>query len=139
MREMRLGWLTKVPEPGSYTRDDEVVAVLMDWPLGPQIITVLASSVGVLIILMFFPGGLGAAVYKLRDAVLRRVAIRRRIYVPSLLGGFGMVGGQMSRAPLAPKTAVNTSANPTVARRRYRLPSRIGAAGASQQARRWTF
>jgi len=46
MREMRLGWLTKVPAPDSYTRDDEVVAVLMDWPLGPQIITVLASSAG---------------------------------------------------------------------------------------------
>ena len=46
MREMRLGWLTAVPEPGSYTKDDEVVAVLMDWPLGPQIITVLASAGG---------------------------------------------------------------------------------------------
>jgi hypothetical protein len=46
MREMRLGWLTTVPAPGSYTKDDEVVAVLMDWPLGPQIITVLASSGG---------------------------------------------------------------------------------------------
>ena len=46
MREMRLGWLTKVPEPSSYTRTDEVIAVLMDWPLGPQIIAVLASSAG---------------------------------------------------------------------------------------------
>jgi hypothetical protein len=46
MREMRLGWLTTVPEPGSYKKDDEVVAALIDWPLGPQIITVLASSGG---------------------------------------------------------------------------------------------
>jgi hypothetical protein len=46
MREMRLGWLTNFPRPGSYTKEDEVVAVLMDWPLGPQIITVLASSGG---------------------------------------------------------------------------------------------
>jgi hypothetical protein len=46
MREMRLGWLSKIPEPGSDTGEDEVVAVLMDWPLGPQVITVLASSAG---------------------------------------------------------------------------------------------
>jgi hypothetical protein len=46
MREMRTGWLTKTPEQGSYTRDDEVIAVVMDWPLGEQIITVLSSSGG---------------------------------------------------------------------------------------------
>ena len=46
MREMRTGWLTKIPERGSYTKDDEVVAVLMDWPLGEQTVTVLSSSGG---------------------------------------------------------------------------------------------
>jgi hypothetical protein len=46
MRRMRRDWLTKVPEPGSCTKNDEVVAVLMDWPLDSQIVTVLASSVG---------------------------------------------------------------------------------------------
>lgn len=46
MREMRTGWLTKVPEQGSYTRGDEVIAVVMDWPLGEQIVTVLSSSGG---------------------------------------------------------------------------------------------
>ena len=46
MREMRLGWLSKVPEKGSCTRDDEVIAVVMDWPLGEQIVTVLSSSAG---------------------------------------------------------------------------------------------
>lgn len=46
MREMRTGWLTKIPEPGSYTRDDEVIAVVMDWPLGEQTITVLSSAGG---------------------------------------------------------------------------------------------
>lgn len=46
MREMRTSWLTRIPERGSYTRDDEVVAVLMDWPLGEQTVTVLSSSGG---------------------------------------------------------------------------------------------
>lgn len=46
MREMRVGWLTRVPAKGSYKRADEVVAVVMDWPLGEQTVSVLASSGG---------------------------------------------------------------------------------------------
>jgi hypothetical protein len=46
MRAMRTGWLTRIPEKGSFTRTDEVVAVVMDWPLGEQTATVLSSSGG---------------------------------------------------------------------------------------------
>src|SRR5690242_14652781 len=46
MRAMRTGWLTRVPEKGSFKSADEVVAVVMDWPLGDQTATVLSSSVG---------------------------------------------------------------------------------------------
>lgn len=46
MREMRTGWLTKTPKSDSSTRDDAVVAVVMDWPLGEQTVTVLASVTG---------------------------------------------------------------------------------------------
>ena len=46
MRELRTGWLSRIPEPGSYSDDDEVVAVVMDWPLEEQIVTVLSSSGG---------------------------------------------------------------------------------------------
>ena len=46
MKEMRLMWLTRVPEKESYKNKDEVVAVLMDWPVGDQTATVLASSGG---------------------------------------------------------------------------------------------
>lgn len=46
MRAMRIGWLTRVPEKGSFTSPDEVFAVVMDWPLGEQTATVLSSSVG---------------------------------------------------------------------------------------------
>jgi hypothetical protein len=38
-----------------------------------------------LAVLYFLPGGLGQLVYSARDALLRRVAARRGILVPSLL------------------------------------------------------
>lgn len=46
MRELRKGWLMHVPEKGSYKSADEVVAVVMDWPLGDQTVSVLSSSGG---------------------------------------------------------------------------------------------
>jgi hypothetical protein len=46
MREMRTGWLTRAPEKASYRSADEVVAVVMDWPLGEQTVSVLSSSGG---------------------------------------------------------------------------------------------
>jgi branched-chain amino acid transport system permease protein len=45
----------------------------------------LASGVGMLLLLMFFPGGLSELGFTLRDAFLRRVAINRGLHVPSLL------------------------------------------------------
>ena len=47
--------------------------------------TFIASGAGILILLMFLPEGLGGLVYLGRDALLRQVAKRRRIIVPSLL------------------------------------------------------
>jgi hypothetical protein len=38
-----------------------------------------------LVVLYFLPGGLGQLVYSLRDRVLRRIADRRGILVPSLV------------------------------------------------------
>lgn len=43
------------------------------------------SGAGLLIILLVFPGGLGQILYDVRDAILRRVARRRAIVVPSLV------------------------------------------------------
>src|SRR5207245_2202537 len=43
------------------------------------------GGLGLLIVLMALPGGLGGAVYQLRDNYLRWVANRRRILVPSLV------------------------------------------------------
>lgn len=45
----------------------------------------LASGGGILLILMVLPGGLGAGMYRLRDEILRWVAKRRGMVVPSLL------------------------------------------------------
>lgn len=45
----------------------------------------LASGIGILLLLLFFPEGLGGLAYRARDAWLRRVAVRRGIVVPSLL------------------------------------------------------
>jgi branched-chain amino acid transport system permease protein len=45
----------------------------------------LVTGLGVLLLLLFFPGGLGQILYQLRDAYLRRVANRRGLLVPSLV------------------------------------------------------
>jgi branched-chain amino acid transport system permease protein len=45
----------------------------------------LASGAGILVLLMFLPEGLGGIVYAIRDGLLRVVARRRGLVVPSLL------------------------------------------------------
>jgi branched-chain amino acid transport system permease protein len=45
----------------------------------------LPSAVGVLLVLMVLPGGLGNLVFRGRDALLRRLALRRGIVVASLV------------------------------------------------------
>ena len=54
------------------------------WLPGPQWQS-LASALGVLLVLMIIPGGIGDVVYRGRDAALRWVARRRGLIVPSLL------------------------------------------------------
>jgi branched-chain amino acid transport system permease protein len=49
--------------------------------------TFLATGAGLLLILMVLPGGLGAVLYDSRDWLLRQVAKRRRLVVPSLVAG----------------------------------------------------
>jgi hypothetical protein len=45
----------------------------------------LVTGTGLLVILLVLPGGLGQAVVMVRDRVLRRIAKRRGIVVPSLV------------------------------------------------------
>ena len=47
--------------------------------------SLLATGMGMLLLLLFFPGGLSELGINLRDAYLRRVAIKKGIHVPSLV------------------------------------------------------
>jgi branched-chain amino acid transport system permease protein len=47
---------------------------------------ILATGAGMLVVLLVFRGGLGAALADVRDALLRRVARRRDLSVPALTG-----------------------------------------------------
>ncbi|MGH8986468.1 MAG: ABC transporter permease [Acidimicrobiia bacterium] len=49
----------------------------------------LATGFGLLLVLMILPGGLGSVLYDCRDWLLRRVAQRRKIVVPSLVADTG--------------------------------------------------
>jgi branched-chain amino acid transport system permease protein len=44
----------------------------------------LLTGAGLLFVLLVFPGGIGQLIYRARDAVLRRIADRHKIIVPSL-------------------------------------------------------
>jgi branched-chain amino acid transport system permease protein len=96
----------------------------------------LASAFGVLVVLYLIPGGFGSFFYGIRDAFLRRVAIRNRVFVPSLLADH-RADGQLSKIPLAPK--YDADGEVATIPHRYRLHSRVAVTGTSQVARRWTF
>ena len=46
MKSLRQQWLVTPPKEGTFKDKNEVVAVLMDWPVGENTITVLSSSIG---------------------------------------------------------------------------------------------
>jgi branched-chain amino acid transport system permease protein len=94
----------------------------------------LAGGGGVILVMLFMPGGLGAAAFFLRDSFLRRVAIRHKIFVPSLLADHRAEHG-MTKVPIVPKE--DGDGNRLAVPIRFRLPSRIGVAGSSQTARPW--
>ena len=102
-----------------------------------QMIQMFATGAGVVLILLFYPGGLGGLVFLGRDAWLRRVAMRERIFVPSLIGDFRVLDGEHTRAALAPRPASRGPEEDVPVR--YRVPSAIGVRGESQQSRRWRY
>jgi branched-chain amino acid transport system permease protein len=66
-----------------------------------ELFNVLASpGLGVILVVLFCPGGLAQLGASIRDAWLRRLAGRRRIPVPSLTGEAEAAG---RRAPIAPR------------------------------------
>lgn len=94
----------------------------------------LASSVGVLAILVFFPTGLGSLVFRARDGWLRRIAMRNRIFVPSLVSG-RLKQGDEAKIPVAERP--DDAAEVPV---RYELVgSAIGDQGKSQFTKVWRY
>lgn len=60
---------------------------------------ILATGAGMLVVLLVFRGGLGAALADARDALLRRVARRRELPVPALTGTLDAGLDHSSSAP----------------------------------------
>jgi branched-chain amino acid transport system permease protein len=58
------------------------VRIAQIYATGPT--QLLVTGVGLLFVLLWLPGGLGSLLYSVRDAILRRVAARRALVVPSL-------------------------------------------------------
>jgi ABC-type branched-subunit amino acid transport system ATPase component/ABC-type branched-subunit amino acid transport system permease subunit len=59
--------------------------------------TFAGSGVGLIAVLWFVPGGLGAVMYRIRDRYLRAVADRRGILVPSMVADAGTVAAASTR------------------------------------------
>jgi branched-chain amino acid transport system permease protein len=111
-----------------------VVAIFM--PLaGGQL---LAIGAGVILILLFYPAGLGGMVFALRDSWLRRVAMRNRIYVPSLVGNVRSSDKTMTKVALTPVDGGGEDGRSRLPVK-YRIPSAIGVRGESQQSHSWRY
>lgn len=71
--------------------------------LADPTISVLATGGGLVAMLILAPGGFASIVYRVRDQLFRRIALRRRIVVPGLVEEAELAAGVV-RAPIAPKT-----------------------------------
>ena len=63
---------------------------------------------GVLTLLAWAPDGLGGLFFKMRDGILRRMAIRNRISAPSLLAEYTSTASGVLRAQIKPNGSVET-------------------------------
>lgn len=63
-----------------------------------ELIGVLTTGIGVLLVLMLIPGGLAELLHRIRDAGLRWIAQRRGILVPSLVADTEDTGALLRRA-----------------------------------------
>ena len=95
--------------------------------------SLLSSGVGVLLVMLVWPAGLGAMAYSVRDAWLRRIAQRYRLFVPSLAGN-RLKRGEEALVPIA--AGVEREPLPE----QYRVDSRLSEFGRSQQlAKAWRY
>lgn len=89
----------------------------------PGLVNLIRGLMG-MIVLMAVPGGLAQMVFGIRDAVLRVVAMRRHIIVPSLFADYSPEAWEKRLAPLSPpvQTQGLAALKPD---QRYTLKSRI--------------
>lgn len=92
----------------------------------------LATGGGVVALLLFSPGGVGQAVFAARDSLLRRIARRNAIVVPSLVADQKQMQGD-ARSPIAPK--LRPGGGSDFIATRYRLEEEQWAIGASAKPR----
>jgi branched-chain amino acid transport system permease protein len=69
----------------------------------PSEYQLLATGVGMLLLLLLFPGGLGQILFGWRDRYLRRVAARHEILVPSLVADRRVEEGILTSTAVTPK------------------------------------
>ena len=76
---------------------------------------IMGSGIGLVVILMFLPGGVGSLIFKGRDRLLREFADRKRITVPSLIADSGVRDATptmpLAEAPPAETAAVGSGAS----------------------------
>lgn len=72
-------------------------------------LSALAVGAGVVLLLLLYPRGLGGLLFEARDKLLRRIAIRYSIVVPSLLAD--TLYKRRPRAPLAPRRGAQSPVN----------------------------
>jgi len=70
---------------------------------------IMGSGIGLVVILMFLPGGVGSLIFKGRDRLLREFADRKGITVPSLIADSGVRDATPSM-PLAEAPPAETAA-----------------------------
>jgi hypothetical protein len=85
---------------------------------GSPVIQLLGSGLMTVAVLVLARGGLGSLVYRVRDAILKRVAVHHRIVVPSLLTE-RRGDGRDAKVVLAPRT--RREGGSTFIPSRYRL------------------
>jgi hypothetical protein len=81
----------------------------------------MGSGVGLVIILMFLPEGVGSLVYRARDRLLRELADRRGIVVPSLFADMAVPDEARAEVMLADAPVLDTPANGNRSRRKAKV------------------
>ncbi|MHB8719230.1 MAG: ABC transporter permease [Candidatus Dormibacteria bacterium] len=79
-----------------------IAAAVFSFLLSLSVFAQFGFGFGLVVLLLFAPGGLTQIVVGARDGILRQVALRRRILVPSLLADYRPGSRGDERAALAP-------------------------------------